>query len=242
MNRSADVFYENLLLAFREQIVDGTYPNFFRAAEKAKVSRRTVKRAFEKGYPPTLERGPLPSIRSVLNTPVPSEARAVVPPPPAPPPMMPAPTAPPSHQVPEEVLAAEQKAVHAVRHAAEGVAAVSTTLLAALMPCALAVRRQLERSLDSDIIDVRFVADMLQRVSDSVSKSSSALARLVEAQSTLSGRPNQRVSVDDSREAAAMGVAARAALAELSSWSERERGRRQLEPIDVTPISEETNA
>jgi hypothetical protein len=141
---------------------------------------------------------------------------------------------------PDLVYDLEAKAIRATRHAAEGVAVISTKLLAALVPCATAARLQLERALETDGVDARWTADMLQRIAESVAKASGSLARLVEAQSVLDGRPNQRIAVSDDRAANAAGIQTmRAALAELDAWSQRERDRKSLEPIDVTPVCSE---
>jgi hypothetical protein len=256
-NRAAEGYYDSLVAAFRVQVAEGDFPNFARAARAAGVGHMTARRIFEHGRSGTSTRGPLPPIRRVIeqdkagataapSLPAPSPTAEVAAPPPA---LVPAATpatapavAPP---VPVDTLAVESRAVDVTRHAVEGCSAIATTLLSGLMPLAAAARRQLELAVASGTCDARWCAQMLESLSTSLSKSSNSLARLVEAQSTLSGRPSQRVAV--TRDAEPLErlsddeIRRRAAIV----WGDlearvRELGAEQAEPVDVGPEGEGT--
>jgi hypothetical protein len=118
----------------------------------------------------------------------------------------------------------EARVVATVRNAVHGVASISTSLLSGLVPLAAAAKLQLQLAAESGNADPRFVADLLGRLSDTLGKSASALAKLVAAESTLTGRPTQRVEINrteppqERRTPEEAAAHTRAVLAEFTRW------------------------
>jgi hypothetical protein len=139
--------------------------------------------------------------------------------------------------LPPDTIDVENHAVATARHAVEGVAAISVTLLSGLQPLAAAARKQLEMAVASGTCDAKWVATMLESLATSLAKSSNSLARLVEAQSVLSDRPTQTVRVERT-EAVAPSISDAEARrrAELITETMFRRAR-ELEAEETAPAS-----
>jgi hypothetical protein len=249
VNRSASDYYPALVAAFRQQLAEGVSLNYARAASQSGVTSVTAKRVYHDGRPGTATHAPFPPIKAVIereaqeragetpNAHAPIVEAASPPPVVALAPSASALTPPRAPSVASED--AEAKAVGITRHAVEGLAAVATHLLSGLIPMAAAARRQLETAAKDGQADAKWVSTELERIASSLSKSSGALARLVEAQSVLSGRPSQRVAVtreDVTSPQMSPEDAARFSVALLERIKRLDDQDGGSSPIDVMPL------